>query len=276
MITSDEFKLFTKLVSDTGGICLKTSHMELLGNKVQKRMLKTGAATPYQYYRYLIDNGEEEILFFLDELTINETSFFRNRPQMDLFRNTILPEIVERKDREGIRVLRIWSAGCSTGEEPYSIAMHVNDMLHALHSFDEWDVKIFASDISFKALDIANNAVYEKDKVDPIIDEYYRAKYFDPIEGGYRLKDLIKKMVVFDYHNLKNENGLDDLDIIFCRNVMIYFDDEEQKRLIDKFVTSLCSGGYFFIGHAETLQGLNTGMKFICNNKGIAYKKSAI
>ena len=101
------------------------------------------------------------------------------------------------------------------------------------------------------------------------------ARHFERLNGGYAVKDELKRLIVFDYHNLKHDNGLTNLDIIFCRNVMIYFDEPEQRRLVEKFHAALVPGGYLFLGHAESLQGLSTGFRFLYVNKGIAYQKAA-
>ena len=315
MLTNEEFRLFRNLIYEESGIYLKESRKDFLENRLAKRMNATGASSPYWYYRLLTEKRRaEELLPLLDLLTVNETSFFRNRPQMELFKNVALPDIKRKNSAEPHKNLRIWSAGCSTGEEPYTIAMIVLDaMSNAPYnppssplklrgeqrgvtvggrgSYDggfDWDIKIYASDLSMGVLETANRGEYAKDKVLATTDEYYINKYFEkaPPEGNnplnppflrgnhhYRVKDIIRKMIVFDFHNLKNDNGLRDLDVIFCRNVMIYFDADEQKRLINKFYGSLKPGGYLFLGHAESLQGLGTGFQFIYENMGTAYKR---
>lgn len=332
MLTDEEFRLFRNLIYEESGIYLKETRKDFLENRLIKRMTATGMTSPYWYYRFVTEKSKKELLILLDLLTINETSFFRNRPQIDLFKDTILPELVVKKEQNGEKRLRIWSAGCSTGEEPYTIAMLLMETIPC-HWF--WDIKIYASDLSINALEIASRGEYSKDKVHATVDDYYINKYFEKIipppsdnpfqpalptlkstfkkmgykgieEGRgdfkedifgngyppiqyrndfslptteqkngerYKIKYDIKKFVIFDYHNLKNENGLTNLDVIFCRNVMIYFDEEEQKRLVDKFYRKLNPGGYLLLGHAESLHGWNTGFKFIYKDKGTAYKK---
>jgi chemotaxis protein methyltransferase CheR len=269
MMTDEEFRLFRNLVYEASGICFRESRMEFLENRLSRRMKAKGMNSFYWYYRLVSEKNNPELPVMLDILTINETSFFRNRPQMDFFRYEVLPEVIKRQNRS--KVLRIWSAGCSTGEEPYSIAMFVLDSLPDHHI---WDITIFASDLSLTALEKANRGEYEKEKVNGTADIGYIAKYFEDRNDCYSVKDSVRKLVVFDYHNLKNENGIGDLDIIFCRNVMIYFDLEEQKRMVDKFHRSLRPGGFFFVGHAESLQGLHQGFRFISHNSGTAYRKA--
>jgi chemotaxis protein methyltransferase CheR len=268
-MTEAEFKLFRDLIYAESGMYLRAGKKEFLENRIIKRMSAVNVTTAYWYYRYIMDGNGNELIHLLDLLTINETSFFRNKPQLELFRNKILPEIIGTKESASIRELRIWSAGCSTGEEPYTIAMIVKEVLPP----GGWDVKIFASDLSLTALETANGGFYDILKVKTDMDPYYIEKYFDVVGGSYKVKNEIREMIVFDYHNMKNDHGLKDLDMIFCRNVMIYFDEEEQKKLVNKFYSNLNDDGYLLLGHTESLQGWDAGFVFVHDNKGTAYKK---
>ena len=270
MLTEEEFRLFRNFIYQESGIYFKETKKDFLENRVVKRMNETKTQSPYWYYKLITGTRNTELITLLDLLTVNETSFFRNRPQIELFRNVILPDIVDGKRADTPKRLRIWSAGCSTGEEPYTIAMIVRE---ALLGLVPWEVKIFASDLSLSVLEAAHRAQYSLDKVLATVDDYYLAKYFTRNGSTALVKDEIRNMVTFDYHNLKNDNGLRDLDVIFCRNVMIYFDMEEQKRLVEKFFRSLNAGGYLVLGHAESVQGWNTGLQFVYHNGGTAYKK---
>jgi chemotaxis protein methyltransferase CheR len=276
MITDEEFKLFRSLIYQESGIYLKESRKDFLENRLMKRMVATGASSPYWYYKLIAETKKAELLVLLDLLTVNETSFFRNRPQIDLFQNLILPEIMKQKLKDNQKHLRIWSAGCSTGEEPYTLAMIAYEVFNNYNVFishGSWDIKIYASDLSLTVLETANKGEYAADKMLATVDSYYLNKYFSRNSHTYKIKDELKKMVIFDFHNLKHDNGLSYLDVIFCRNVMIYFDMEEQKRLVNKFYHSLNPGGYLLLGHAETLQGVNADFQFVYDNKGTAYKK---
>lgn len=266
MLTEEEFRLFRDLIYRESGIYLKEMRKGFLENRLLKRMSASGMTSTYMYYKFVTET-RKELLVLLDILTVNETSFFRNEPQIDFFKNIILPDIIRRKVW---RKLRIWSAGCSTGEEPYTIAMVLNEVIK---NISEWDIKIFASDLSLTALRTSAAGEYPEDKVQATVEDCYIAKYFDRHGTIFRVKDALKKMVVFDFHNLKNDNGLADLDVIFCRNVMIYFNIDDQKTLVRKFFSSLSPGGYLFVGHAESLLGMDTPFKFIYDNKGTAYRK---
>ena len=272
MLTEEEFRLFRNLIYQESGIYLKETKKDFLEHRVVKRMHETRTASPYWYYKLVTAGQSPELALLLDSMTVNETSFFRNRPQIELFRDIALPELAARKRSEPLRRLRIWSAGCSTGEEPYTIAMVVRD---AFAGHDSGDVQIFASDLSLKALQAAQRAEYAREKVEATVDGQSLAKYFTMHNGTARVKEEVRDMVVFDYHNLKHDNGLRGLDVIFCRNVMIYFDLEEQRRLAAKFYESLNPGGYLFLGHAESLQGWDTGFRFLYHRGGTAYRKPA-
>lgn len=269
VLTDDEFRLFSQLIYNESGITLKEAKKDYLQARLQKRLQANRISSFYRYYKFVTDReqGLRELMDLVDSVTINETSFFRNRPQFDLLAGHVLQDL--RKRKAGSYKLRFWSAGCSRGHEAYSIAMSV---LGALDFPGAWDIRILASDISLRALDSAQRGVYTEHEVEQIKPEF-RDLFFDRVDGRYQVKPLLKKVIIFDYHNLKNENGLSGLDAIFCRNVMIYFDQTEQKRLIEKFHHSLADGGYLFLGHTESLQGFTDQFKFIYHNKGAVYQK---
>jgi chemotaxis protein methyltransferase CheR len=271
VLSDDEFKLFSNLVHRESGIIIRDTKKEFLQARLQKRLQANNLTSYYRYYKFVTDKGQgqRELLDLVDSLTINETSFFRNRPQFDLFSDLVLPALLRKKNQEG-RKLRMWSAGCSRGQEPYSIAMSV---LAQIGCADAWDIKVLASDISLRVLENAQRGIYSERDMDAVPPEL-RTMYFERVDEAYRIRPHVKKIVVFDYHNLKHDNGLKGLDVIFCRNVMIYFDREEQKKLVEKFYQSLTEGGYLFLGHAESLQGITDGFKFIYHNKGTVYQKA--
>lgn len=270
MLTDEEFRLFRNLIYERSGMYFKESKKGFVEHRIAGRMKATNAATPYWYYRYVTELRTTEFLALLDVLSVNETSFFRNGPQFELFASLVLPELERRKKRDILPRLRIWSAGCSTGEEPYSIAMSVLD---ALKNASGWDIRVLASDLSLKALEAAHRGVYAASKTEETVPPALLERHFDRTGDGYRVKDAVRRLVVFDYHNLKNDNDLTGLDVIFCRNVMIYFDDAEQRRVAEKFYRMLDPGGYLLLGHAESLHGWNTGFRFIHKDKGTAYQK---
>jgi chemotaxis protein methyltransferase CheR len=292
MLSDEEFRLFRNLIHEEAGIYLKETRKDYLESRLLRRMQVIGAGSPYRYYMHISNGGKQELMNLLDLLTINETSFFRNRPQIELFRNIILPQLITAKAQHGVKTLRIWSAGCSTGEEPYTIGIVLAE---TIRDIAKWDVRIYASDLSLSVLDTASRAEYDADKVQVTVEDSLIGKYFDrigiaerrkhhreadnpglPLNQSifrYRVKDSIRRLVIFDFHNLQHENSLKELDVIFCRNVMIYFDEHGQRQLIDRFFKILNPEGYLLLGHAESLHGWMSGFEFVYENKGTAYQK---
>ncbi|MBI4854640.1 MAG: protein-glutamate O-methyltransferase CheR [Acidobacteria bacterium] len=271
-MTSEEFNLFRTLIYDTCGIDFQQDKSFLLENRLRKRMQHCGISSYIKYYYYLTGGltGSQELITLVDSITINETNFFRNRPQFDLLETFVLPELILKKKQEGEKRLRIWSAGCSSGQEPYSIAI---TLLETIPFIDLWDIKILASDISLTILEVAQTGRYLETQLRGLEQEHQDKYFLKNSNGEYFINERVKKLVAFDYHNLKHDNGLRGFDIIFCRNVMIYFDQTGCINLVNRFANSLLLGGYLFIGHAETLKGLSTRFKMVCQNKGIAYRK---
>ena len=269
-LSDSEFRLFKDLIYSECGVSLGDEKRTFLESRLRRRMDDLGIRSGYEYY-CLVKHSQgrsHELPSLLDTLMICETSFFRNQPQFDLLRDVVLPEIVEKKERAGTRLIRVWSAGCSTGQEPYSAVIA---MLESLRDPESWTLRVFASDLSFTALERAQCGLYREDQLKGI-EAASASKYFRQENGHYAVSDAVKKRVIFDYHNLKHDNGLRSLDMIFCRNVMIYFDAEEQRRLVTRFGNCLVPGGYLFLGHAESLQGLSGRFAMVHRNKGIAYK----
>jgi chemotaxis protein methyltransferase CheR len=233
------------------------------------------------------DQGKDELSRLLEDLTVNETSFFRNKAQLDLFHKYILEELLRQKHEEKQYSLRLWSAGCSTGQEPYTIAMLVADGLGyfslrnasvAGASYPKplvplpWKVEIKASDINYSVLRAAESGIYSESQM-ASVDYSYRLRYFDKLGERYAIKKAVKEMVQFDFHNLKTEYLPQHNDVIFCRNVMMYFDEPEQKRLVDKFYRCLNPEGYLLVGHAESLLGLTDKYTMVHRNNGTAYQR---
>ena len=269
ILTDDEFRLFSQLIYDESGISLKEAKRDFLQVRLQKRAAVNRLSSFYRYYKLVTDRaqGQRELLDLMDSLTINETSFFRIKPQFDLLANYVIPELKKKKNNS--KKLRFWSAGCSKGQEAYSIAM---SLLQHIDLPNAWDIRIVASDISLKALERAQEGLYHEFEVE-VVTPQWREMHFTRKNENYQIKPHVQRLVVFDYHNLKHENGMKGLDAIFCRNVMIYFDEHEQRRLIEKFHGSLADGGYLFLGHTESLQGLSDKFQFIYRNKGAVYQK---
>jgi chemotaxis protein methyltransferase CheR len=270
LLSDSEFRLFKELIYDECGISMGAEKRLFLESRLRRRMEELGIKNGYEYYCVVKSSSERsrEMPALLDILMICETSFFRNQPQFDLLKDSVLPEIIAKKENAGSRLIRVWSAGCSTGQEPYSAVIA---LLESLPDAEGWTIRVFASDLSFTALERAQCGLYRVDQV-KVMGEHHVSKYFREENGNYVMAEQVKRRVIFDYHNLKHDNGLRGLDIIFCRNVMIYFDAEEQRRLVGRFANCLVPGGFLFLGHAESLQGLSNRFAMVHRNKGIAYR----
>jgi chemotaxis protein methyltransferase CheR len=262
--------------------------IHFLRDRVQRRLKVCQADSFYSYYRLLTSrDGKTELTALLENLTVNETSFFRAKPQLELFQKTILEQILTRKQANCDWSLRVWSAGCSTGQEPYTVAMLICDALAYYYLRNPlsiempspkpivpppWKVEVLASDMSYSGLLTAQQGVYNEAQLESV-DYTSRLRYFDKLADKYSVKPALKSLIQFDFHNLKTDFLPRRNDIIFCRNVMIYFDEAEQKRLIEKIYHCLNPEGYLFVGHAESLFGLSTKFRMIHLNNATAYQR---
>ncbi len=268
VLSDADFELFRKVIYDESGITFSATNRSILDSRIKELLRKKNISTPREYYTLVVSNPEE-MKVMLDAVTTNLTRFFRNQPHFDAFINYVIPHIIEAKKASGIdRVIRIWSAGCSTGEEPFTIAMILKDILPPPFTF-----QITASDISLRSLMVGQKGFYADSRVDGIPANYL-AKYFTKMEGGYQIKKEILDTVRFDYHNLKNDSGMRNLDVVFCRNVLIYFDEPAQLAVINRFWNSMSPHSYLFIGHSESLFGMNTKFEFLKTQWACLYQKN--
>ncbi|GAB6089195.1 CheR family methyltransferase [Spirochaeta dissipatitropha] len=266
LIDSD-FERFRNLIYDASGIHFSSTNRSILESRLKERLKRSGLETIDKYFR-LIKGNEDELKTLLDSVTTNLTRFFRNTAHFQTFENVVIPDLVERKRSRGDKKLRIWSAGCSTGEEPYTIAMILSEILPPDFSYE-----IVASDISLKSVMIGKEGYYSDNRMNGVPPEYLN-KYFTRMEGGYQITDAIKSRIRFDYHNLKNDSGLRNLDIVFCRNVLIYFDETAQKAVVERFYETLAAYAYLYIGHSESLFGMGTKFEFVKTDWACVYRKS--
>ena len=287
-LTEAELKLLQALVYQECGMHFDERRTHFLQDRLQRRLRECHVDSFYSYYRLLIsDAGKGELALLLENLTVNETSFFRNRAQLELFHKYVLEDLLHRKQERRDFSLRFWSAGCSTGQEAYTMAMQVADAL-AYHYMRNplpvespspkplipapWKVEILASDISYSVLRAGQDGTYNESQM-ASVDYSYRLRHFDKVGDRYAVKKTLKEIVHFDFHNLKTEYLPQRNDVIFCRNVMMYFDEAEQKRLINKFYRCLNHDGYLFVGHAESLLGLTERFQMVHRNSGTAYQR---
>lgn len=222
-----------------------------------------------EYYDYLLspEGGVEEIIKMIDEITTNKTEFFRDQRQFDYFYSNILPLLFERNRSSPGNKLNIWSAGCSTGEEPYTIAIVLSDFCKN-NNIDN-NFSITASDISTRVLDLARKGIYKRESVgvipDLMLNKYFTKTTNSDDEEEYQVTDELKKFIKFSRFNLIDSNFLSmgSRDIIFCRNVIIYFDKKTQTALFDRFYNCIKSGGYLLIGSAESLFSITDKFRLI-------------
>jgi chemotaxis protein methyltransferase CheR len=288
ILTEAELKLLQALVYQECGMHFDERRTHFLQDRLLRRLKECRADSFYSYYRLLISQqGKEELAKLLENLTVNETSFFRHKAQLDLFQKSVLEELFRQKNMRREYSVRVWSAGCSTGQEAYTLAMLVTDALAYYYLRNPmpletplpkplipapWRVEILASDISYSVLRAGQDGTYNEHQMSNV-DYGYRLRYFDKLGDRYAIKKALKEMVHFDFHNLKTEYLPQRNDVIFCRNVMMYFDEAEQKRLIEKFYRCLNSNGYLFVGHAESLLGLTKKFQMVHKDSGTAYQR---
>lgn len=268
VLNDADYELFRKVIYDESGITFSATNRSILDSRIKELLRKKNMSTPQEYYA-LITKSTEEMKEMLDAVTTNLTRFFRNQPHFDAFINYVIPQIIEyKKSRNSFdKTIKIWSAGCSTGEEPYTLAMIMKEICPM-----GWDFQITASDISLKCLMTAQTGFYADNKIDGIPENYLQ-KYFTKVDGGYQVNKDLQAKIKFDYHNLKNDSGARNLDVVFCRNVLIYFDEPAQLKVIDNFWNSMAPHSYLYIGHSESLFGMNTKFEFLKTQWACLYRK---
>jgi chemotaxis protein methyltransferase CheR len=247
-----------RLIYQQSGITLSADKRVMLEGRLRRRMALLEVPSYHQYCDYLFDGGHdaEEMVHLIDAVTTNKTDFFREKTHFDFLAAEALPELMRQGD--GTRGLLIWSAGCSTGEEPYTLAMVLSEYRQ---SHPEFRFRILATDIATTVLEKAKLGVFNSDVVRPVPRELLR-KYFmrsrDPNSPLLRVIPELRETIEFRRLNLMEEFGMAELaDAIFCRNVIIYFDRPTQERLLQKLSRQLVEGGYLFMGHSESLQQMD-------------------
>ncbi len=263
-ISDSEFVQLRDFIYEQTGIFIGDNRKYLLENRLANRLKEHSLNSFGEYYYFLkYDPGRrEELNRLFAVITTNETSFFRNPPQLKVFQESILPSILKAKKEKGTKNLRIWSAGCSTGEEPYTLSIILHEVLG--QNLRSWDVKITANDLSGDVVRRAENGVYTeytlRSTPEGILKRYFIA------EGGgkYRVVPEVKRLVTYGILNLSDRfqiKRIEPSDIIFCRNVIIYFDDEMKRKVISGFYDNLFSGGHLFLGHSESLHNVSRAFK---------------
>jgi len=258
LMSEEEFRLIRDLVYSHCGMFFSPDAKYLLEKRLSSRLAYHNIASYKDYYLLLKYDirKDQEMSDLMDVLTTNETYFFREAFQLKAFTDEIIPELIEAKSKKGDRSLRIWSAGCSTGEEPYTIAM----LLLESGLLNGWRIEIIGTDISHRVLLQARKGVYGKSSF-RATDTAYMDRFFREQDGSYCISDKVRELVtisqlnLFDHHRLAL---LGRMDVVFCRNVIIYFDQPAKKRVVETFCQSLYPGGFLLLGHSESLMNIST------------------
>ncbi len=265
-LTDADFEKFRRIIYDTAGITLNEGKKELLRARLGKILRKRGLTSFTDYLAEIeSDKSGEEIIVLLDAVSTNVTSFFREPDHFHFLESTVLPALAAVRNQSGTRKVRIWCAGCSTGEEPYSLAVTLRETLPGIEG---WDVKILATDISTRVLQIARNGLYPGDKFktmpSPVVNRWFVPAEVRGEGGYYRVQHAIRKMVTFAHLNLHADYPFKGpFDAIFCRNVMIFFDRPTQETLVNRYHNYLSDDGYLFIGHSESLNSISHPFKYV-------------
>lgn len=267
-ISDQEFRLFQDLVKASTGIDLTEHKRGLVCSRLSKRLRALGLPSFRRYHDYLTaETGQTELEHFVNAITTNKTDFYRENWHFEFLEQEIVPAFKARAARTGERRIRIWSAGCSSGEEPYTIAITLRE---AIESLLTWDVRILASDIDTQVLGQAAQAIYPEERVAeiprPLLERHFRQG--TGVQAGLvQVAREVRNLVTFRRINLLEEPWpiRTVFDCIFCRNVIIYFDKPTQRRLMERFATYLKDDGYLFLGHSELLYGLSDQFAFLRN-----------
>ena len=265
VLTDKDFHKIKELVYEHCGINLTESKKQLVRSRLAKRLRLGGFTTFPEYMRHVHnDKTGKEFSILIDSLSTNTTSFFREQMHFDFLCREFLPALLERKRKHHNSKIRCWSAACSSGEEPYSVAI---TLLDETSGKGHWNIKILATDISTTILDRAKKGVYSEERIRPV-SKAQRNRYLmtQRIQGEkvYEVNKSLRDIIIFKHLNLMEAWPIKvPLDIIFCRNVMIYFDKQTQEALINRYWDILDSGGVLFTGHSESLTGIRHKFNYV-------------
>jgi len=267
-LSEHELSEIRMLIEERTGICFDESRERFFSTRVREHLIAKKLAGGTELLRAIRKtNVEYEAL--LETLLTQETSFFRYPGVYEAFEKRLLPELHVKKFWKNPRTLRVWSAGCSTGEEPYSIAITIAD---ALSFADSWKLEILATDVSRNALKQAERGIYKGRSVGSV-SETQLVAHFNKVKEGYQVKPRLQKMITFAQMNLASAVYVGRMDLIFCMNVLIYFTEERRRTLVQRFYDSLEPGGYLFLGHSESISKMPVKFQAIVLNDCILYRK---
>jgi chemotaxis protein methyltransferase CheR len=267
LLNDSMFEKFRKIIYNESFITFSETNRSVLESRLREQLREKNLSSLDAYLSLILGN-KEEMKNFLDAVTTNLTRFFRNQAHWDAFIHYVVPAVVAAKRKTGSTQVKVWSAGCSTGEEPYTIAMILRDILPPFFTFD-----IVASDISLKSIMTGQTGFYPNSRIDGVPEPYLK-RFFIKTDTGYQVVEDIKKRIRFDYHNLTHDSCLRGMDVVFCRNVLIYFDAPGQRQVVNRFWESMSSYSFLFIGHSESLFGMDTKFQFLKTEWATLYTKT--
>jgi len=260
--TWEDFNILRKISNDHSGILVPDDKFDMFYSRLSKRVRMLGLKNFKQYCQFLQDNSEAEFTEFINAVTTNLTAFFRENHHFEYLKNQVIPELL--KKNASTKQIKAWSAGCSTGEEPYSIAMTLAEQVPS-----DWNVKILATDLDTNVLQTAARGIYATDRVSGLSEQRLQRWFRKGKEGNrgkVKIKPELQQRVYFRQLNLMQEWPMKGhFDFIFCRNVLIYFDRETKESLANRYGNLLMLGAHLFIGHSESLHQLDTDFKLIGN-----------
>lgn len=272
-LTPELYQRFVDFIYKKTGIWFETRKRYFVIKRLDERIAELGLEDYNEYYKLLKFSIEQtEMQQLINRLTINETYFFRDFPQLQGFAEDVLLQMVKEKITAGNKRIRLWSAGCSTGEEPYTLAIILLEMLP---DPDQWTIEIMASDINTRVLDIARKGFYNSRSIKDVPLEYLK-RYFTQRFDTHILNMKIRNMVTFKIINLMKDREMEaqaNYDLIFCRNVLIYFDTDSRLSVLNRFYQSLRSEGYIYLGHSESVARITDSFKIKRIGSTIAYYK---
>ncbi|KXB06997.1 hypothetical protein AKJ51_02340 [candidate division MSBL1 archaeon SCGC-AAA382A20] len=257
-----------KIIFEEGGFDPSPYSKKFLKRKIRNRMRKHDIDS-FRKYANFLEESPSECSILIDAISIPVTEFFRDREVWDDFEDIVLEELISDKKDKGQKLVRVWSAGCASGEETYSIIMSIKEFLGS--NFDELNVRVYGTDIDDEALSKARKGVYTEEEVENVPKKFLK-KYFEPDDGKYRVKKTLKRNLKFKKHNLIDGPEFNNFDVIFCRNMVIYFSKDSHQIVHNRLYESLNDSGFLIIGKTEILHGkAREKLKRVTKNR--IYKK---
>ena len=259
-LSTRQFDVLRDLIFKELGLQFEDTKVEFLDRRAEKRMLALGMekTDDYLFHLRFLDQQGAEMQQLANLITTNETYMFREFDQLQAFADHCLPQILEQKEKLGVRRLRVWSAGCSSGEEAYTLAIILREVMHDV---DQWDIQILATDIDQVRLEMASQGIYGPYAVREVPEEYMGRHMIPVTRETYRVHPETARLVEFRHLNLSERASMRtirDMDFIFCRNVLIYFSEASRKAVVEHFHGSLNRGGFLYLGHCESVSRITT------------------